>query len=1118
MNIYLQLTENQIQELVAISTQFNHEIEEEASPPFPKAATLSQMKEQLKAVLFEQEGFADIWQKSESGALTLVISHPQTVIRNLPWHLATEERPLLAIAKSFEKELIPHQATAFPLKVLVMVAAPQGVTRLDYEKEELQLLRSFAPLMAQGLAEVHFTDDGSLEDLEEKLGENKFHILHFSGHGIYDKNEKQGYLALEDQLTGEKHLVTAKDFNRVLQKVGRKGHCPDLVLLSACQSAHGKGDGDLSGVADTLLEGGVAAVIAMSASILDSCATIFASKLYAELSDGYPLSAAFQEARLEVKKYELSLDLVKAGLAPAHWLIPQLLFHKVVKELVDKTAPKETINLSNAAKLISGEQALLDLRVRPENYVFVGRRKERRQALQLLKAGKSVLLRGQGGVGKTALAENLAIRLLAKQPGMKVFTFSEKTPDAQSLLDQMKTYLSKEHQYMSIYTELSTIPKQIDQFYHLLGKLSERCAPVFLFDNIESFQIFDREQGIWKWNIADRVDVFELIKIIDQQTPFPLIITGRYPIQEFPDLEICNMNTVPFGDFLKKCLTLHIKDIGKQLRTSDFENTLKREGQERPPSFEEIIKILHTTFGGNYRALEFFDELYQQKGAAISKTILKLADFKEQVEEDDIKNGVLAKMSTNLVFDDLLSYLNEEDKDTLWLLAQFNIPVLAMAVGMQRNESDRSGSLEKLVNLTLIEKQVSLEGRSRYYVIPLVKDLIQEKEELIHKFDSKLAGDYHNYIFKEKISQNLLVELAEAFEHYYQAKAIQELNSIGFILNDFYHEIQQFQISLTYGLRTEEVAKENTDSRIWNNLGLIYQLFGELDRALIYFEKSLKDDRKIGNRQGEGGTLNNISQIYGARGDYKRSLEYLEKSLKILQEIGDRKGEGVTLNNLSQIYNARGDYERSLEYLEASLKIRQEIGDRQGEGVTLNNISQIYDANGDYERSLEYLEASLKITQEIGDRKGEGVTLNNIGQIHKVRGDYERSLEYLEESLKIRQEIGDREGESTTLGNIARIYQATGQLKLALEFFQKDLKICQSIGDINGMAITLTNIGVLFFEQNKKEESITYLMKAYSIFKKIGSLNDKIAESYLNAIIEEIGTARFKEIMEEINQ
>lgn len=121
----------------------------------------------------------------------------------------------------------------------------------------------------------------------------------------------------------------------------------------------------------------------------------------------------------------------------------------------------------------------------------------------------------------------------------------------------------------------------------------------------------------------------------------------------------------------------------------------------------------------------------------------------------------------------------------------------------------------------------------------------------------------------------------EAFTHYERLKDVEKLNDLGNRLSSFYYNTSQFRQSLVFARRTEAIAGERTEERVLNLLGLLFQLFGKLDAALHFLERSLADQLRHGNRQGEGVTLSNISQIYDAKGDYK-ALLYLQQSLIII--------------------------------------------------------------------------------------------------------------------------------------------------------------------------------------------------------------------------------------------
>jgi len=331
--------------------------------------------------------------------------------------------------------------------------------------------------------------------------------------------------------------------------------------------------------------------------------------------------------------------------------------------------------------------------------------------------------------------------------------------------------------------------------------------------------------------------------------------------------------------------------------------------------------------------------------------------------------------------------------------------------------------------------------------------------------------------------------------------------------------------------RTAEIARlerliSNTDPEDlkllgWLHLDLadVFVHSNNIDKAMENYTVCLSHFRKIGDHESECTTLNNLATIAAAKGDYNGTLSYWEQSLAIARTIGDRQREGAALNNISQLYAANGDYDRALDCLEKSLAINRVISDRQGEGVTLNTIGQVYDVKGDYDRALAYLEQALAIQRDIGDRRGEATTLNNLSQIYTVKGDYDLAFGCLEQSLAIQQTTGDRKGEGTTLNYISQIYAARGDHNRALGYLEQASTIQQSISDLPGLAATFNNMGAIYFKQkNDIVHAVRFLYYAYLILRQLGLPNIQIPTSYLQTIIEQIGEARFKEIISEIDK
>ena len=113
-----------------------------------------------------------------------------------------------------------------------------------------------------------------------------FDVVHFDGHGVYDRRHGLGGLCFEDPRDSQKLRERGMAFvdAREIASVVRKHRIP-LVFLEACQSAQAETDPTAS-VAAKLLEEGVTSVVAMSHSVLVETVLRFVQAFYATLAEG----------------------------------------------------------------------------------------------------------------------------------------------------------------------------------------------------------------------------------------------------------------------------------------------------------------------------------------------------------------------------------------------------------------------------------------------------------------------------------------------------------------------------------------------------------------------------------------------------------------------------------------------------------------------------------------------------------------------------------------------------------------------------------------------------------------------------------------------------------------
>lgn len=297
--------------------------------------------------------------------------------------------------------------TEAPIRVLLVNPRPEDDTAgyIDHRVSARPLLDAFAQLGS--LAELTILQPPTLKALGKALREakragNPYHVVHFDGHGVYDRKHGLGGLCFEDpsdeaKLFKRRHkLVMADEVAAILRDYGIS-----LVFLEACQSATTEVD-PTSSVASRLLQDGVASVVAMSHTVLVETARRFVGAFYGELVRGSRVGEAMLAGQRELKDDDFRGHVFKGELRLQDWFVPILFQEEDDPSLVETTLPAAVAG-SRAEQL---RRAVGEVPEEPD-HGFVGRSREMLAAERLLSRERYVVLRGEGGEGKTTLAAEL---------------------------------------------------------------------------------------------------------------------------------------------------------------------------------------------------------------------------------------------------------------------------------------------------------------------------------------------------------------------------------------------------------------------------------------------------------------------------------------------------------------------------------------------------------------------------------------------------------------------------------------------------------------------------------------------------------------------------------------
>ncbi len=227
----------------------------------------------------------------------------------LPWEFMFDPRIAEYICLSLNTLIVRYPeipqpvqplAVKLPLRILGMIAIPDNLMPLDVEYEKRWIENAIQYLKAEGRVELTWLPGQTWRDLAEAMQTGDWNVFHFIGHGGFDRNSNEGFIALADE-HGQKHLLGATELGMLL--ADNRGL--RLVILNCCKGARGSETDIFSSTASILARRGIPAVIAMQYRISDKAAIEFSRTFYKALANRMPVDAAVAAARqaisIEVK-------------------------------------------------------------------------------------------------------------------------------------------------------------------------------------------------------------------------------------------------------------------------------------------------------------------------------------------------------------------------------------------------------------------------------------------------------------------------------------------------------------------------------------------------------------------------------------------------------------------------------------------------------------------------------------------------------------------------------------------------------------------------------------------------------------------------------------------------
>lgn len=256
--------------------------------------------------------------------------------------------------------------------------------------------------------------------------------------------------------------------------------------------------------------------------------------------------------------------------------------------------------------------------------------------------------------------------------------------------------------------------------------------------------------------------------------------------------------------------------------------------------------------------------------------------------------------------------------------------------------------------------------------------------------------DLNNYELSEKISNNIVSnKIADKIT---TAKTFNLL-----ALLEIYHKNRIDNAIVFFNNSLNIYSELNLllqVSKIYVNLGNIYNIKGEFDKALENWDKALELNNSIGNLEQEAKILLGYGAYYYSILAFEKAIGFYNRANDIFTSYGDITGQSLILNNLAETYLPICEYQKCYESLKKAFeifKLQKEINEAEILFIYGKLFYEIGDAEN-LKKNIDLFE-EINIKTELSEIQKNHLELLNLLYLEISGKDIIREIENL---IKIR--------------------------------------------------------------------------------------------------------------------
>lgn len=231
-----------------------------------------------------------------------------------------------------------------------------------------------------------------------------------------------------------------------------------------------------------------------------------------------------------------------------------------------------------------------------------------------------------------------------------------------------------------------------------------------------------------------------------------------------------------------------------------------------------------------------------------------------------------------------------------------------------------------------------------------------------------------------------------------------------------------------------KIGNDHYLAKALNLTGILRSETGLHKEGLADLERALELRVRTKDTLSQAIILNNIGNVYANMNEEEKALEFYEKSLRAARSVNDERWINGALFSMAELQTSMGICKSAEGNLYTLISWAQDRNDHEILGLCYKNMALCKQQKGDNEAAEAYGQQALDIATMTEDEILRADVLADLGATYLLQKKNKESLAALEEALEISLRNNYSEGSINAWKGLDSYYRETGAFKEAYKY------------------------------------------------------------------------------------